>query len=55
MPLVLNYASICTVGSVGQKGGSLMLTAARVGRRAGAAAASEVAMIEFAGRELAGV
>ena len=31
-----------------------MLTAAKVGRRAGAAAASGVAMIKFAGRELSG-
>ena len=33
MPLVLNWASICknqTVGSVGQNGGNLILTAARV-------------------------
>ena len=40
---MLNWASICknhTVGSVGQNGGSLMLTAARVGEGAGVAAAS---------------
>ena len=43
MPRVLNCASICrnhTVGSVGQNGGNLMLTAARVGGGAGIAAAS---------------
>ena len=40
---MLNWASICrnhTVGSVGQNGGSLMLTAARVGGGGGATAAS---------------
>ena len=43
IPRVLNCASICrnhTVGSVGQNGGNFMLTAARVGGGAGAAAAS---------------
>ena len=40
---MLNWASICrnhTVGSVGQNGGSLMLTAARVGGGGGATEAS---------------
>ena len=43
MPLVLNWASTCanqTVGSVGQNGGSLMLTAATV--REGPGATTEV-------------
>ena len=46
MSLVLNWASICrnhTVGSVGQNGGSLMLTAPTVGKGAGGAAATAAA------------